>query len=88
MWKIDLNNNKRLDSCDEDACLGPFGVAGDRPIAGDWLGDGKARIGVFDPSTGMWELDLNSNGVFDDCTVDACLGPFGQQDDLPVVGKW
>jgi len=43
---------------------------------------------VFDPSSGMWDLDLNGNGVFDGCTIDACLGPFGQPGDLPVIGKW
>jgi hypothetical protein len=39
-------------------------------------------------SNGQWNLDLNSNGVFDGGTVDACLGSFGQQGDVPVVGKW
>jgi hypothetical protein len=45
-------------------------------------------MGIFDPSTGMWELDRNGNGIFDGCTVDLCLGPFGQPGDLPVAGKW
>jgi len=58
------------------------------PVAGDWSGTGKAQLGIFDPSTGMWELDRNGNGIFDGCTVDLCLGPFGQPDDLPVAGKW
>jgi hypothetical protein len=49
---------------------------------------GKAKIGVFRPDTGQWFLDMNGNGKLDDCTVDACLGPFGQEGDLPVVGKW
>jgi hypothetical protein len=88
LWKLDWNNNGRFDDCETDSCLGPFGIAGDLPIVGDWNGTGKAQIGIFDPGTGMWELDLNGNGVFDGCEVDACLGPFGQQGDLPVVGKW
>jgi hypothetical protein len=34
---------------------------------------------VFTPANGQWKLDINGNGMFDGCTVDACLGSFGQQ---------
>jgi hypothetical protein len=71
-----------------DRLLGPFGQFGDRPVVGDWNGTGVIRIGVFRPSTGQWFLDLNSNGRLDDCSVDACRGPFGQTGDRPVVGRW
>jgi hypothetical protein len=87
LWKLDLNNNGKLDDC-PGGCLGLFGLVGDLPVVGDWTGTGKVRVGVFDPSTGLWELDLNGNGSFDDCQVDGCLGPFGQSGDLPVVGQW
>jgi hypothetical protein len=63
-------------------------VKGDLPVIGDWDGTGKARIGVFRPTTGMWYLDMNGNGKLDHCSVDACRGPFGQLGDLPAVGKW
>jgi hypothetical protein len=86
-WKLDANGNGKLDKCTVDKCFS-FGLSGDQPVAGDWDGAGQAKIGVFTPSTGLWELDLNGNGVFDGCGVDLCLGPFGQQGDLPVVGKW
>jgi hypothetical protein len=88
LWDLDLNNNGKLDGCTVDDCLGPFGLSGDLPIVGDWTGTGTAQVGVFDPSTGLWELDLNGNGIFDGCQVDGCLGPFGQSGDIPVVGKW
>jgi len=87
-WKLDLNGNRRFDNCSVDACLGPFGVTDDFPVAGDWNDDGKTEIGVFDQSTGLWELDFDGNGTFDGCDVDRCLGPFGQEGDIPVVGKW
>jgi hypothetical protein len=60
-----------------------FGNATDRPIAGDWDGSGKKRIGVF--RNGLWILDSNGNGVLDasDKTVS-----FGQAGDIPVVGDW
>jgi hypothetical protein len=88
LWYLDSNGNGILDKCRVDACLKKFGNAGDLPVAGDWDGTGKVRIGVFRPGTGQWLLDTNGNGKFDGCTVDACLGPFGHLGDLPVVGKW
>lgn len=87
-WKLDQNGNGNWDGCTTDRCLGPFGLSGDQPVSGDWNGTGTTKIGTFDPTTGLWELDLNGNGVFDGCSADACLGPFGQQGDLPVIGKW
>jgi hypothetical protein len=87
-WYLDLNGNGTWDGCGVDKCLGSFGKKGDLPVVGDWDGTGNVRIGVFRPSTGQWFLDMNGNGKLDDCTADACLGPFGQPGDLPVVGKW
>jgi hypothetical protein len=87
-WFLDLNGNDKWDGSPSDTILGPFGSLGDRPVVGDWDGTGKAKIGVFRPNSGQWFLDINGNGKLDDCTVDACLGPFGHEGDLPVVGKW
>ncbi len=87
-WYLDLNGNGKWDGSKTDRLMGPFGLANDRPIVGDWDGTGKLRIGVYRPSTGQWFLDINGNGKFDSCTTDACLGPFGQPGDLPVVGRW
>jgi hypothetical protein len=87
-WYLDANGNGRWDGCRLDKCLGQFGVDGDLPVVGDWSGTGQVRIGVFRPSTGEWFLDMNANGKFDGCVVDACLGPFGIPGDLPVVGNW
>jgi hypothetical protein len=87
-WYLDRNGNEKWDGCAKDKCLSQFGTKGDLPIVGDWDGAGKIRIGVFRPSTGMWYLDTNGNGKLDACGVDACVGPFGQPGDLPVVGRW
>jgi hypothetical protein len=87
-WLLDLNDNGMWDGSPVDRLSGPFGQFGDRPVVGDWDGNGVIRIGVFRPSTGQWFLDMNGNGQLDDCSVDACLGPFGQIGDRPVVGKW
>jgi hypothetical protein len=87
-WLLDVNGNGAWDGCRREKCFGQFGTTGDLPVVGDWDGTGNVRIGVFRPNTGMWYLDMNGNGKQDDCTVDACLGPFGQPDDLAIVGKW
>jgi hypothetical protein len=88
MWQLDRNSNGIFDGCAVDGCVGPFGKAGNLPVVADWNGTGIAKIGTFDSATGMWQLDMNGNGIFDGCASDACVGPFGQQGDRPVVGKW
>lgn len=86
-WYRDLNGNGVLDGCETTSCRYLFGKPGDRPVAGDWTGSGKTRIGVFRPSTRQWFLDLNGNGVLESCTVDRCV-TFGAAGDLPVTGDW
>lgn len=88
LWKLDHNGNGKFDSCTVDLCLGPFGSTGNLPIAGDWNGTGQASIGIYEPTTGAWQLDANGDGLFENCTADLCLGPFGQPGDVPVVGHW
>ncbi len=91
-WYLDYNGNGAWDGCQQDGgqdqCLfNSFGQAGDLPAAGDWNGDGKAKVGVF--RNGTWYLDYNGNGAWDGCGVDRCyFGSFGQAGDLPVAGKW
>src|SRR6202044_2221877 len=63
-----------------------FGLPGDVPVVGDWNGNGTLKIGVFRPSTQMWYLDSNGNGVYDP-GVDIA-GQLGIPGDLPVVGDW
>ncbi len=91
-WYLDYNGNGKWDGCQQDGgldqCLyNSFGIAGDLPAAGDWNGDGKAKVGVF--RAGTWYLDYNGNGAWDGCGIDRCyVGSFGIQGDLPVAGKW
>jgi hypothetical protein len=87
-WMIDANGNGLWDGCAIDRCVKAFGQSGDLPVAGDWLGTGKAQVGVFRGSTGSWQLDTNGNGLWDGCAVDRCVTGFGQKGDLPVAGDW
>jgi hypothetical protein len=86
-WILDKNGNGVVDNCTVDLCLGPFGGMTDKPVAGDWNGDGKAEIGVFRPSTGQWFLD-NGNGQWNGCGIELCVGSLGVNTDKPVVGDW
>ena len=60
-----------------------YGTPGDRPITGDWNGDGTDSIGVF--RGGNWYLDVNGNGLWDG--GDRAIH-FGTEGDLPVVGDF
>jgi len=60
-----------------------FGTAGDRPLVGDWNGDGVHTIGVF--RNGKWHLDIDGNGKWSDADV---VAQYGQSGDVPLVGDW
>ncbi len=61
-----------------------FGIASDKPVVGDWDGDGKFEVGVFraSGSVGQFILDLNNDGVAD------VRVNFGLATDKPVSGDW
>ncbi len=60
-----------------------FGLSGATPVTGDWNGDGVTKIGVF--INGLWFLDLDGNGIWDENDLWAKLG---QPGDRPVTGDW
>ena len=80
-WYLDMNQNGTWDAGDRTFV---FGTTGDRPVTGDWIGDGTSRAGVLHGNT--WYLDANNNGVFDP-GVDATY-QFGNAGDSPVIGDW
>ena len=60
-----------------------FGNAGDKPVAGDFNGDGVATIGIF--RDGTWFLDMDGDGRWSAADVTA---EFGAAGDVPVVGDF
>ena len=59
-----------------------FGNLGDKPLVGDWDGDGTDGVGVTRPSTGTaYFTNMLTDGA------PATAGAF-LKDDLPVVGAW
>jgi hypothetical protein len=61
-----------------------FGQSGDRPIVGDWDGDGASEIGVFNPNDVVWKLDNNLDGQPD---VEFQFTGMTASD-IPITGDW
>lgn len=82
-WFYDLNHDYVCTEADDR--VRSFGEAGDAPVAGDWDGTGRVRVGIF--RKGRWLVDLNGSGTWDGKGVDGEF-IFGQDGDIPVVGDW
>ena len=62
-----------------------YGVAGSRPIAGDWNADGYDGAGFFEPDTALFRLkNTNRNTADDDVTPFV----FGAAGFIPIAGDW
>lgn len=89
LFYLDLNGNGVWDGIGVDRRLGPFGIAGDLPLVGDWGGDGDDEVGVFRPRNQLFYLDLNGNGAWDGRAIDRRQGPFVADGDMPgIAGDW
>jgi hypothetical protein len=85
-WYLDLNNNLAWNGSPADG-FGFFGMSGFIPFAGDWVGDGKSRVGVFNPSSGAWYIDKNASLTWEGSPVDG-FGFFGAANTTPVPARW
>jgi len=89
MFALDQNGNGAWDGASVDKVFN-FAIANpsssDLPVVGDWNGDGKTEIGIYQPITKKWYLDYNGNGAWDTGTDKTYQ--FGGTGDLPVVGDW
>jgi len=72
----------------KDAKFGPFGKIGDVPLSGDWNGDGRDDLAVWEPESRYFYLDMDRDGIWDAAKGDLKLGPYGESYDTPVSGKW
>jgi hypothetical protein len=62
----------------------------DRPVAGDWDGDGTDEVGVWRGNTRYFYLDMNGNGIYNGTATER-FGPFlstTDSSDRPVAGDW
>jgi hypothetical protein len=72
-----------------DYRTGWFGLPTDTPVTGDFNGDGTDEVGFWRPTTGMFYLDTNGNGIWDGpAGGDTITGWFGGSTDTPVTGDF
>jgi hypothetical protein len=86
LWYVDFNQNRQWDGSVLDLAAG-LGGDGWTPVSGDWDGDGTINIGVFNPTSGWWYLDMNGDLAWDS-TNDKAYNFGASPNSLPVVGDW
>jgi hypothetical protein len=86
-WFLDSNGNYAWEG-GVDTIVQTFSAANSTPVVGDWDGSGDTQLGLFQPGTLQWHLDLNNDRAIDGCAIDACHGPFGAASDIAIAGKW
>jgi PhoPQ-activated pathogenicity-related protein len=83
---LDQNANDAWGSTPGGDALVKFGTSGDKPVVGDWNGDGRTDVGVF--RSGIFLLDANGNRVWNNTTGGDVKFEFGMPTDLPIAGDW
>ena len=79
------DNDRTITQRTESGSLPRFGRRGDRPIVGDWNGDGIDTIGVVRVEAGQarWKLANDIERPFTETET-----VFGEPGDIPLVGRW
>jgi len=86
---LDANGNGLWDGTRGDILTSPFGLSTDRPVTGDWNGDGTDDVGFWRPSTRQFYLDANGNRRWDGTIGgDVLTSAFGLKTDSPLAGDW
>ena len=85
-WILDYNGNGVWEGPGVDKTVyWSTGQAGEVPVAGDWNGDGKTKIGIY--ANGTWILEYNGNYAWDGTGTDKLIY-FGGPGYRPMVGDW
>jgi len=81
---LDADRNRTWSGTPADTLIA-FGGTTDKPLVGDWNGDGYDDVGVW--RNGTFYLDYNGNGIWDGTLIDKQF-VFGNSTDTPLVGDW
>jgi len=84
-WQLDTNGDGIWNVGDRYFYFLISGV-GDKPLVGDWNGNGHAKAGVY--RGGFWALDYNGSGGWDGANVDRFYAFGGNPGEIPIVGDW
>ncbi len=81
---LDSNHSQTWNGSTTDTFIS-FGNDSDKPLVGDWNGDGFDDIGIW--RSGVFYLDANGNGTWDGPATDRQFA-FGNPTDTPLAGDW
>jgi hypothetical protein len=84
-WLLDYNGDGVFNPA-QDKRYKFGGLAGDRPVVGDWVGTGVSHIGIVHADY-RWVLDTNGNGQVDEGS-DATFYFGGVAGDVLITGDW
>jgi hypothetical protein len=87
-YYLDVDGDGTWNPAGKDVKFGPFGEIGDVPMSGDWNGDSRDEVAIWDPADGYFYLDMDWDGKWDASKGDLKLGPYGRSHDTPVRGNW
>jgi PKD repeat protein len=83
-WWLDYNGNGAWDGSVVDKYY-EFGGPGNTSVIGDWNGDGRWKVGVYNNAS-SWFLDYDGDGVYSPGVDKAYT--FGGPGNLTVIGDW
>jgi hypothetical protein len=83
-FHLDYDNDGTTDIEVAFADSGDKPTAGDRPITGDWNGDGTDTIGFYRPGNATFYLDYDNDGIVD--TSQEWGVP--NEGEIPLIGDW
>jgi oligosaccharyl transferase (archaeosortase A-associated) len=59
---LDMDHDGTWDAAKGDLKLGPYGESYDTPVRGNWDGGSKDLVGIWDPYTGLFHLNMGADG--------------------------
>jgi hypothetical protein len=84
-WYLDLNGDLSWGEGDSWFYFNPA-PAGSIPVAGDFVGLGRAQAALYDPDASQLYIDANGNDAWDGPDIDQLVSVYGPSGARPFVG--